>query len=133
MSRKPSTICVVDDEPSVCKALRRLMVSAGFNVTTYGSARAFLDDNRAEAPDLLILDVRMPGMDGLDLHRHLVAAGSKIPIVFISAHESSIVQASAMEAGAVAFFLKPVDEADLLGAIHKALAGAYQSEPVVNG
>ncbi len=133
MSSKSPTICVVDDESSVCKALRRLMVSAGFNVTTYGSARAFLDDNRAEPPDLLILDVRMPGMDGLDLQRHLAAAGSKIPIVFISAHENSIVRINAMKAGAVAFFQKPVDEADLLGAIHKALAGADQPEPVVNG
>lgn len=121
MCGKISTICVVDDEPSVCKALRRLMVSAGFNVITYGSAQAFLDDDRKNIPDLLILDVRMPGMNGLDLQSHLKAAGSAIPVVFISAHEDHTVRINAMQTGAVAFFQKPVDEADLLGAIYNAL------------
>ena len=121
MYKKLPTICVVDDEPSVCRALRRLMMSAGFNVVTYGSARAFLEDGRAETPDLLILDVRMPGMNGLDLQHHLAAIGSATPIVFISAHEENMVRVNAMGAGAAAFFQKPVDEADLLGAIHEIL------------
>jgi two-component system, LuxR family, response regulator FixJ len=127
MSHKTHTVCVVDDEPSVCKALRRLMTSAGFNVITYGSAQAFLDDYRAEPPDLLILDVRMPGMSGLDLQDHLMAEGSRTPIVFISAHEDHAVLIKAMGCGAVAFFHKPVDEVDLLGAINKSIGSGHRS------
>jgi FixJ family two-component response regulator len=115
------TICVVDDDPSVCKALSRLIKSAGFDVKTYGSAQEFLVDNPAEGSDLLVLDVRMPGMNGLDLQDHLAASGHKTPIVFITAHEDGIAKNKAMTAGAVAFFQKPFDEKDLLGAIYKGL------------
>jgi len=115
------TIGVVDDDPSVCKALSRLLKSAGFNVKTYGSAQKFLDDDNTTAPDLLVLDVRMPGMNGLDLQNHLAASGHAIPIVFITAHENGMAKTTAMAAGAVAFFQKPFDEKDLLGAIDKAL------------
>jgi two-component system, LuxR family, response regulator FixJ len=127
MSHKTPTVCVVDDEPSVCKALRRLMMSAGFNVITYGSAQAFLDDYKAKTPDLLILDVRMPGMSGLDLQDHLIGGGCRTPIVFITAYENHDVLIRAMGNGAAAFFQKPVDEVDLLGAIHKSLGLARQS------
>lgn len=115
------TICVVDDEPSVCKALRRLISSAGFNVNTYLSARAFLDDLPARTPDLLLLDVQLPDMTGLELQRHLVASGQTTPVVFITAYENDMSRIKAMEAGAVAFLQKPVDERELLGAIHEAL------------
>ena len=121
MFKNNLTICIVDDEPSVCKALSRLITSAGFNVITYGSAQAFLDDDRTIEPDLLVLDVRMPGMNGLDLQSHLLASGHSIPIVFITAHENDLAKTTAMAAGAVAFFQKPFDEKDLLGAIYKAL------------
>jgi FixJ family two-component response regulator len=115
------TVCVVDDDPSVCKALSRLIKSAGFNVKTYGSAQKFLNDGHPKEPDLLILDVRMPGMNGLDLQNHLAASGRAIPILFITAHDNSMAETSAMAAGAAAFFQKPFDEKDLLGAIYKAL------------
>ena len=121
MIKSGLTICVVDDDPSVCKALSRLIKSAGFNVKTYGSAQEFLDDDHIEEPDLLVLDVRMPGMNGLDLQNHLAASGYKIPIVFITAHENGMAKTKATAAGAVAFFQKPLDEKDLLGAICKAL------------
>lgn len=121
MFKNCPTIGIVDDEPSVCKALSRLITSAGFNAITYGSAQAFLDENPTSEPDLLVLDVRMPGMNGLDLQNHLAAAGRTIPIVFISAHKNDLAKATAMASGAVAFFQKPLDEKDLLGAIHKAL------------
>jgi FixJ family two-component response regulator len=114
-------ICVVDDDPSVCKALSRLIKSAGFKVKTYGSAQEFLDDDHTERSDLLVLDVRMPGMNGLNLQSHLAASGHTIPIVFITAHENGIAKTKAMAAGAVAFFQKPFDEKDLLGAIYKGL------------
>jgi FixJ family two-component response regulator len=115
------TVCVVDDDPSVCKALGRLIKSAGFNVKRYGSAQKFLDDDHPKEPDLLVLDVRMPGMNGLDLQNHLAASGHAIPIVFITAHENGMAETTAMAAGAVAFFQKPFDEKDLLGAIYKEL------------
>ena len=121
MIKSCPTIGIVDDEPSVCKALSRLITSAGFDVITYGSAQAFLDDKPASEPDLLVLDVRMPGMNGLDLQNHLAASGQTIPIVFITAHENDVAKATAMAAGALAFFQKPLDEKDLLGVIHKAL------------
>jgi len=121
MIKSCPTIGIVDDEPSVCKALSRLITSAGFDVITYVSAQAFLDDKPSSEPDLLVLDVRMPGMNGLDLQNHLAASGQTIPIVFITAHENDVEKATAMAAGAVAFFQKPLDEKDLLGVIHKAL------------
>jgi FixJ family two-component response regulator len=114
-------ICVVDDNPSVCKALSRLIKSAGFKVKTYDSAQEFLNDGLSRDSDLLVLDVRMPGMNGLDLQNHLAALGYAIPIVFITAHEDSIAKTKAMAAGAVAFFQKPFDEKDLLGGIYKGL------------
>jgi FixJ family two-component response regulator len=115
------TVCVVDDDPSVCKAMGRLIKSAGFKVKTYDSAQRFLDENHTTEPDLLVLDVRMPGMNGLDLQNHLAASGRAIPIVFITAHENGRAKTTAMAKGAVAFFQKPFDEKDLLGAIYKGL------------
>ena len=121
MTKHSKTICVVDDNSSVCKALSRLIKSAGFRVKTYGSAHEFLTADNAKSSDLLILDVRMPGMSGLDLQNHLAASGHKIPIVFITAHEDGITKKTAMEAGAVAFLLKPFSDMDLLEAIYKGL------------
>jgi FixJ family two-component response regulator len=121
MIKNRPTIGIVDDEPSVCKALSRLITSAGFNAITYGSAQVFLDGDPTNEPDLLVLDVRMPGMNGLELQTHLAALGRTIPVVFITAHENELAKARAMASGAVAFFQKPLDEKDLLGAIHKAL------------
>ena len=121
MIKSRPTVCVIDDDPSVCKALGRLIKSAGFNVKTYGSAQKFLDENHTKELDLLVLDVRMPGMTGLELQNQLAASGRVNPIVFITAHENGLAKSTAMAAGAVAFFQKPFDEKDLLGAIYKAL------------
>ena len=103
VNKQSMTICVVDDNQSVCKALSRLIKSAGFKVKTYGSAQEFLNDDHSESSDLLVLDIRMPGMNGLDLQNHLAALGYAIPIVFITALEDSIAQKKAMASGAVAF------------------------------
>jgi FixJ family two-component response regulator len=115
------TICVVDDDPSVCKALSRLIKSSGFRVKTYGSTQEFLDDDHTARTDLLILDVHMPGMNGLDLQSHLMASGYTIPIVFITAYVDGALKKKAMAAGAVAFLQKPFSEENLLGAIYKGL------------
>ena len=119
--KESQTICVVDDEPSVCKALRRLLMSAGFNVITYGSGQDFLNDSSGIEPDLLVLDVQMPAMTGVELQNHLIAFGRSIPLLFISANGSARTKSTAMATGAVAFFQKPVDDRDLLGAIHKSI------------
>ncbi len=121
MTNTKTTICVVDDDPSVCKALSRLIKSVGFSVKTYSSAQKFLDDVRMEDSGLLILDVRMPGLSGLELQKQLAASGSKIPIVFITAHDNGEAHTTAMKEGAVAFLYKPFDGQDLLDAIYAGL------------
>lgn len=121
MTKSGIIICVVDDDLSVCKALSRLIKSSGFRVKTYGSAQEFLDDDHTGKTDLLILDVHMPGMNGLDLQNHLMALGYTIPIVFVTAYVDGTTKKKAMEAGAVAFLQKPFEEENLLGAIYKGL------------
>jgi FixJ family two-component response regulator len=106
---------------SVCKALSRLLRSAGYKVRTYAPAGLFLEGQCSAAPDVLILDLRMPGMNGLDLQSHLAASACSVPIVFIGAHEDDSAKNRALAAGAVAFFHKPFDEKDLLGAVSRAL------------
>lgn len=121
MTNTNTTIWVVDDSPSVCKAIKRLIKSVGFSVKTYASAQKFLDDVRMEDSGLLILDVRMPGLSGLELQKQLAASGSKIPIVFITAHDNGEAHTTAMKEGAVAFLYKPFDGQDLLDAIYAGL------------
>ena len=114
-------ISIIDDNESVRESLRRLMRSVGFAVNVFASAEEFLNSDRLRNTDCLILDVRLPGMDGLELQRHLAASHSEIPIIFITAHEDDEVRARALNAGAVAYFLKPFNDEDLLNAIDAAL------------
>jgi FixJ family two-component response regulator len=118
-----ATIVVVDDDESVRKALRRLMRSVGFTVATYGSAEEFLAARDTTA-DCLILDVRLPGMSGLELQRLLTDTGSNLAVVLITAHEDQAVRRAALGAGAVDFIAKPFDRDRMLGAIAKAMARA---------
>ena len=115
------TVYVVDDDASVRKALRRLMRSAGFEVLAFDSAEDFLEFSRCGAPGCVVVDVQMPGMNGLDLQDQLTDAGSKLPLVFITAYEDDHVRARAMNAGATEFLQKPFDDKALLNAIHSAL------------
>ena len=117
---KPS-ICVVDDDASVRRALRRLIRSFGFCIATFASGDEFLDTVAAYIPACLILDVRMPGLNGLDLQDHLSASGYQIPIIFITAHEDPQASERAMRAGAVDFLYKPFSDQALLEAINTAL------------
>ncbi len=121
MSDKFHTICIVDDDPSVCKALSRVIKVAGFNVNSYISSQEFLDDKQRGIIDLLLLDIKMPVMDGFALQDHLSATGIKIPIVFMSAHEVDKTRGKIMGKTGVAFLQKPFDEKDLLEAIAKNL------------
>ena len=124
-----STISIVDDDPAVRDALWRLMDSAGLPATVFASAEEFLAaPNRGETT-CLIVDVRMPGMDGLELQRHLIASNWKVPIIFISAHAEAGVRERALQAGAVKFFEKPFNSAALLQAIEAARTGRAPGAP----
>ena len=115
------TIFVIDDDESVCRALRDLLESAGFRVETFRSAKDFLDSGRSESHNVLILDVRMPELSGIELQKQLAASGSKLPVIFITAHEDTLAEKTALEAGAVAFLQKPFDDQLLFDAIDIAL------------
>ncbi len=116
-----STIFVIDDDPSVCKGISRLVRSAGFNVETFASARDFLASGKTDGPGCIILDVRMPDMTGPELQEKLSKTEYSMPIIFLSAHGNVPITAQAMKKGAVDFLTKPVDRDDLLGAIRISL------------
>jgi FixJ family two-component response regulator len=125
-SSPSSTVFLVDDDASVRRALTRLMRSAGYPVQAFASARDFLECWRAseENPGCLVLDVRMPGLSGLDLQHELQAANMPLPIIFITGHGDIPMSVKAMKEGAVDFLPKPVKDKDLLKAIEQALARA---------
>jgi len=115
-------VFVIDDDESVCRSLRRLMKSVGHNVRTFTSAEDFLNQGCQNAPGCLVLDVRMPGMSGLELQEKLAESGSTMPIIFISAHEDTQVREQAMKAGATAFIQKPFEDKVIFDTIHSAFS-----------
>jgi FixJ family two-component response regulator len=120
-------VFVVDDDASVRRALARLIKSAGHQVQTFASAREFLGTKAGgEEAACLVLDVRMPGLTGIDLQRELQTLNREIPIVFITGHGDIPMSVKAMKAGAVDFLSKPVKDTDLLRAIEQAIARAYR-------
>lgn len=121
MIKTDLTISVIDDDESVIRALKDLLESAGFRVETFRSAQDFLESGRSERHNVLILDVRMPELSGIELQKQLAASGSKLPIIFITAHEDALAKKTALEAGAVAFLQKPFDDQSLFDAIDIAL------------
>jgi len=120
MSAAP-LISIVDDDDSLRNSLNNLIRSVGFRAQGFSSAEAFLNSNQLHDTACLILDVRMPGMSGLDLQRQMVADNSRIPIVFITSHGDDNARTRALEAGAVAFLYKPFREEALFKAIDSAL------------
>ena len=114
-------ISIVDDDEALRNSLDDLVQSIGFGTQGFASAEAFLNSSQARDTACLILDVRMPGMNGLDLQRRIVAARWRIPIIFITSHADDDARARALEAGAVAFLHKPFREEELLNAIDAAL------------
>jgi len=115
-------VCVVDDDASLRRSLRNLLMSVGFRVETFQSAEAFLDSVHHENTGCLVLDLRMTGMNGLDLLRHLAATGSRIPVIILTAHGDDETRQRSLQAGAVAFLTKPFQSATLLDAVRTALA-----------
>lgn len=122
MSETAKVIYVVDDEAGMRKALTRLLRAEGFEVRAFASAKEFLVADGVEADACLVLDVSMPDVDGLALQRHLTNARTPLPIVFLTGQGDIPMSVRAMKAGAVDFLTKPVNDSDLLRAIHAALA-----------
>ena len=116
-------ISIVDDDASVRAAMKTLLRSFGYKVETFASAELFLESGVLESTGCLILDVRMPGMDGLELQRRLNVAESRVPIIFISAHDEKAQRQQAMDAGAADFFRKPFDANALVAAIESSRGG----------
>ncbi len=121
MIEPDAVVFVVDDDPSVRRSTERLLRSAGFKVQTYSSAGEFLGGHRSEGPACLVLDVRMPGLSGMDLQRELAQSGIHIPIIFITAHGDIPMSVRAMKAGAAEFLTKPFRGRSLLDAVRAAI------------
>ena len=113
-------IFIVDDDPDVRRALKRLLTIVKFRVETFATAEEFLSSGHSWSPGVLILDLRLPGMNGTNLQKALADAGSTLPIIFMTAYEDVGVRQEVMDRGAAAFLQKPVDEQTLLAAIQKA-------------
>jgi two-component system response regulator FixJ len=120
MTNATLKIYVVDDDESARMGLGRLLRSSGFQVEIFDSAKDFLDHGPVEDGGLIILDVRMPGINGLELQKRLAAKGSELPIIFITGFEDPRARGEALKSGAIAFLQKPVDEEVLFEAIKKA-------------
>jgi FixJ family two-component response regulator len=116
-----SIVYVVDDDFSVREAIKSLIRSVGLRVETFGTAQEFLHSARPDAPGCVVLDVRLPGLSGLDLQRELAANGINLPVIFITGHGDIPMSVRAMKAGALEFLTKPFRDQDLLDAIQQAL------------
>jgi len=127
MRRRP-TVFVVDDDPAVLHFLEGLISTVNLNVRVFNSAQAFLDGYNAGSPGCLLLDIRMPGMSGLELQRELAARGFDIPIVFLTGHGDVQIAVSAMKAGAYDFVEKPFNNELLLDVLQKAVAVGVSDE-----
>jgi len=115
------TVFVVDDDDLVRASIQGMLKSVGLRSETFGTAQEFLRSKRPDGPSCLVLDVRLPGVSGLDFQRQLVDAGIRIPIIFITGHADIPMTVKAMKSGAVEFLTKPFRDQDLLDAIHQAL------------
>ena len=122
-----SLVFIVDDDPSVRKSLARLLRGAGYEVEAFASAREFLARPHHDAPCCLVLDVRMPGLTGLQLQEALATAGHLLSTVFITGYSEVSASVKAMKGGAVDFLTKPVDKRALLDAVERAMTKAGQA------
>jgi len=121
MRPTPATVYAVDDDPAVLKSLSRLLRSAGLATATFSSPREFLERYDPNLPGCLLLDVAMPGLNGLELQQALIASGHGLPIVFLTGHADIPMSVRAMKSGAVDFLTKPVNDDDLLKAVRTAI------------
>jgi FixJ family two-component response regulator len=117
----PSTVFVIDDDPLVRAAIQGMLKSVGLRSETFGTPQEFMRRKQSDGPSCLILDVRLPGINGLEFQRELADAGVRIPIIFITGHGDIPMSVKAMKSGAVEFLTKPFRDQELLDAIHQAL------------
>src|ERR1700704_1313162 len=117
-------VFVIDDDASMRGAISRLLDAVGIDVQTFSSAQEFLNGELADRPGCLVLDVRLPGLSGLDLQKEMAARGIHYPIIFVTGHGDIPMSVQAMKAGAVEFLTKPFRDQDLLDAITPAIARA---------
>jgi FixJ family two-component response regulator len=121
MSETAGVVFVVDDDEPMRRSLENLIRSVGLRVEAFATAQEFLRGKRPDVPGCLVLDVRLPGLSGLDLQKRMAEANSEIPIIFITGHGDIPMTVQAIKAGAVEFLTKPFRDQDLLDAIHQAL------------
>ncbi|MGZ8445271.1 MAG: response regulator transcription factor [Candidatus Binatia bacterium] len=115
------SIVVVEDDAGMSKAIARLLRAAGFQTKSFASAEEFLQTDAASEADCLVLDVHLPGISGFDLRRRLAALGQNMPVIFITAQDEDSVRAEAEQLDCIAYFRKPFQGSELLGAIREAL------------
>jgi FixJ family two-component response regulator len=127
MDRSRLCIAVIDDDESVRKALKRLLRAANLDADTFASGREFLDSVASRVPDCVVLDLHMPGMNGLDVQQQLARGGFRVPIVVITGHDEPQARAQCLSAGAAVYLRKPLDDEALLDAIYKAVGAARSS------
>jgi FixJ family two-component response regulator len=120
-SAEDSTVFVIDDDAAVRAAIQGLLKSVGLHSDSFGTAQEFLTSERSDGPSCLVLDIRLPGINGLDFQLQLADAGIHIPIIFITGHGDIPMTVRAMKSGAVEFLTKPFRDQDLLDAIYQAL------------
>lgn len=116
------TVFIVDDDDAICDGLCNLLESVGIDAERFGSAEAFLARSLEDRPGCLLLDARLPGMTGVEFQERLIQAGTRIPIIFMTAHGDVPMVRKVMKAGAVEFLTKPFEKEELLAAIHHAFA-----------
>jgi FixJ family two-component response regulator len=121
MSAEKPVVFIVDDDRSMCEALERLLGTVGLKAHTFGSADEFMSTKRPDAPSCLVLDVRLPGLSGLDLQRRLVEMDPPMPIVIITAYADIPMTVQAVKAGAVELLTKPFRDQELLDAVQQAI------------
>jgi FixJ family two-component response regulator len=120
MSIRRKLVTVVDDDPAMLRAIERLLATKGFDVEAFASAEAFLASTAATKASCLVVDIHLGGMSGIELRHRLAASGSRLPVIFITAHDDEATRKAAMKAGCVALLRKPFLSRLLLDAIEKA-------------
>lgn len=116
-------IYLVEDDESVRRAMKRLILSMGMEIQTFPSGRIFFKSPHRDHNACLICDIKIPGMDGIEIQKKLIALGSKLPVIFITGFDTEKTRSEAKKVGAAGYFRKPVDDQALLDAIHWALSG----------
>jgi FixJ family two-component response regulator len=127
MSQMQPVVAIVDDNVSIQRALARLLSTAGWQACTFTSAEAFLQTGMQAVPDCLLLDLWLPGMTGVELLEHLAARASLLPVVIMTARDDPQMRMRALQAGVVAYFLKPLEGPDLLQVVQDALDRRHRS------